>query len=110
MYIVGQASLWWLFHISAIFWMVQAPFQSRNARHIKYIHVICVVLALVLPLVIIISSHIVDGFIITRFPPLVCAPRNANVIFYTFILPIDLMIGVGTTLLILIVRKLLMVQ
>ena len=67
------------------------------------------VLGLVLPLMTITNSLIDGGFTITRFPPILCSPKSADAIFFTFILPIDLIIGVGTTLLIVIVWKLHMV-
>ena len=64
------------------------------------------VLALVLPLVTIISSLMKGGFTFIRFPPLICSPKSLDAIFFTFVLPIDLIIGAGTTQLIIIVWKL----
>ena len=72
----------------------------------KYFHIVCVVLALVLPSVTVFTSLMKGGFTITRFPPLVCSPKSLDTIFFTFVLPIDLIIGAGTTQLIVIVWKL----
>jgi hypothetical protein len=78
---------------------------------VRYIHITCVILGLVLPIipvVVTIADHETDdastsgglGFGLTNFPPILCAGIDANATFYSLIVPITLLTEVGMTLLI----------
>ena len=127
-YVLGQLALWWLFHIVSLFWKIKFPFHARSfemSGKFKYIHIICVIVGIMLPLLPIISSmakFAVDirkqnnnstsqikndlflsgglGFRSTRFPAILCSGTDADVIFYSVILPIDIILASGCTMLI----------
>lgn len=112
-YCLIQMTLWWLFHIVALFWAFRFPLHFRafqKSKRIRYIHFACVVLGLVLPVipvVVTIGDHATDetvskglGFGITNFPPILCAGIDADASFYSLILPITIMTEVGMTLLV----------
>ena len=103
-----QGSLWWILNIIAIFWKVQIPFHSRyydNMNRTRYIHIACVIIALIFPVVAPVTLSIEGGFIIARFPPIVCAGRDVAATFYTTVLPATLIYAIGTTLILLILWK-----
>ena len=104
-YIQLQTALWWIFHVSALFYGVQFPFHSRSfkaANRTKYVHVIMVVIALILPLVPVISCAVIGGYTITSFPPILCTGSDADATFYSLVLPITIILGIGASLLVLI--------
>ena len=107
-YIINHATLWWLFHIFAIFWKIQFPFHARrfdNTKRTKYIHATFVVLAVLLPVIpaAVIASE--AGFITPRFPPIVCIGRESAANFYGIVFPIAIMYALGTTVLLAILWK-----
>ena len=122
-YIIFQLAVWWILHILVLFWMVFFPFQSqryRTSRKLKYIHAVCFIIGLLLPLTTVIASmsefgvqsrnnaengtSATDlflsgglGYSSMRFPPILCGPSDGNVAFYSLILPLDIIQAVGTT-------------
>ena len=107
-YVLLQTSLWWIFHIFILLWKIQFPLHSRRfekTHSTKCIHLTVVTLALLLPLITVISSEIKGGFTLTRFPPIVCAGADADVTYYTLVLPLVFIIGCGTTALVMIFWK-----
>ena len=107
-YIIIQGTLWWILNIIAIFWKVQFPFHSRyydNINRTRYIHIACVVIALIFPVVAPVTLAIEGGYIVSRFPPIVCVGRDVAATFYTTVLPATLLYATGTTLVLLIVWK-----
>lgn len=107
-YAILHCTMWWLLNIGALFWKIQFPFHSRyydSTRRTQYIHLGCVIVAIVLPVYAPISIAAKSGFVIPRFPPIVCLPRNAEENFYALIAPISILFAAGTTLLLLILRK-----
>ena len=128
-YILGQLTMWWIFHTSTLFWKLVFPLHAQSMLgKIKYIHITCVILGFLLPLVPIISSmakFAMDpsntfgnssnprsrsdsfisgglGFGPTRFPTVVCSSSDPDVIFYSLIVPIDIVLACGCTMLIII--------
>ena len=127
-YILGQTALWWIFHISALFWKVVFPFHARSMPgKIKYIHIMCVILGVLLPLIPIITSMIKFGvelqnqyensslqyrsdmffsgglgFKPSRFPTILCTGSDPDAIFYSLLVPIDIILACGCTMLIII--------
>ena len=104
--------LLWIVHISSLFWKIYFPLTTvsfKNIRRTKYIHVTCLIAALFLSLISPMANHLKGGFIMIDFPPLFCGGRDTDVTFYVHLLPITILLGVGTSLLVLIIWKLHMV-
>ena len=68
----------------------------------KYIHIICAISALVLPIISPVAISLKGGFTISRFPPVVCVGRDVDANFYTVVLPTTFICALGTTLLLVI--------
>ena len=127
-YILCQMAVWWLFHTASLFWKVIFPFHSRSVEvsgRVKYIHITCVIAGILFPFVPIITSMsklAVDvreraengtsshqlflseglGFFSSRFPAILCTGSDRDAVFYSLILPIDLILATGCTLLLII--------
>ena len=109
-----QFTLLWIMHISSLFWKIYFPMNTvlpKNIRRTKYIdiHVICWIAALILSLISPIANHLKGGFVMIEYPCFFCGGRNTDVTFYVHFLPIIIMLGVGTSLLVLIFWRLHMV-
>ena len=116
-YVVMQLLLWWLWHTVAVFWAVAWPFHARKfntSRNTKYLHIMFALASLLLPvapvLVILFvqttsgSLKIQGGFTITRSPTFACAGHDIHINFWTYIFPISLVLAIGVTLLVFILR------
>ena len=104
-YAIIHGTLWWVLNICAIFWKVQFPFHSRyydKTNQTIYIHIGCVIIAIVLPLFSAFAVLLKGGFTIPRFPPVACVGRDVDVNFYTVVGPTTLLFALGTTVLLLI--------
>ena len=121
-YILMQLTIWWVLHTAVFFWKVQFPFHSHQSfyepQRVKCIHITCVTVGLLFPLVPIIAS-VADsaadwqsdtstnvsflksglGFGQTRFPAILCTSTDEDVTFYSFVLPINLILAIGCSLL-----------
>ena len=62
-------------------------------------------MALVLPVIPVTVIYINGGFIISRFPPIACIGKDADSTFYSGVLPLILLYGVGTNFLLLILWR-----
>lgn len=125
-YALVQTAIWWLFHTTALFWKIRYPFHARSFQmsyKFKYLHVSCIIAGLLIPLLPIVASMIsfaVElksntvlqnmnitflsgglGFRQVRFPPILCSGRNSDIIYYTSIFLINIIVIVGLTELIL---------
>ena len=128
-YVLLQSVLWWSFHTAVLFWKVLFPLHARSfegAHKMKYIHITCVILGFLLPMTTIISSmadfafkisekdtgtvSILQnnitflngglGFGVTRFPPILCTATGKDAVFYSLAFPMEIILGVGCTLLV----------
>ena len=86
-----------------LFWSVAFPISYRQfkiSERIRYTHIICVVVAVVIPipggLV-----HLKDGFIFVGNPAGPCVGRNSDYNFYLFVLPISITLMIVSCLLVL---------
>ena len=115
-----QLLLWWLWHTVAVFWAVAWPFHAKKfniSRNTKYIHIGFVLVSLLLPvapvLIILFISPTptlqLTGYTVTRSPPFVCAGHDITVNFWAFIFPISVVLAVGVTMLVLIMRTVIKV-
>ena len=97
--------------MSVLFYGIQFPFHSRSFKaRTKYIHVIMVVIALLLPLVPAIICGVIGGYTMTDFPPILCVGSDADATFYSLVLPIIIILGTGTSLLVIMFWKIHMVH
>ena len=111
-YSTMQFTLLWIMHISSLFWKIYFPLNtvsSKNIHRTNYIHVTCLIAALLLSLISPLASHLKGGFIMIDFPSFFCGGKETDVTFYVHLLPITILLGVGTSLLVLILWKLHMV-
>ena len=105
-------SIWGGLHAGFLFWSIKYPFNYRMfklAGRTRYAHIISVVLAVVVPLPLALA-HLKSGFIITANPSLVCVGRNRDYTYYTFILPISIIVAITSNLLVLIFWTVLKVR
>ena len=74
----------------------------------KYLHLALFLFAIILPaapvLIIMFASSQKGGFTITRTPPILCAGYDLHTNFWAFIFPTSLMLAVGVTLMVFILR------
>lgn len=104
LYSTVQFTTWAMLHAVFLFWGVAFPFsfrQLKDSGRIRYAHIISVVLAVVLPL----PGPLIqlkDGYAPGGPPSFLCFARNQDIYFYTFILPVSVIIGITSCLLVLI--------
>ena len=128
-YAILQTTIWWLFHTTALCWKICFPMHARSfqkAQKIKYLHAACVVAGLILPLAPIVASmakFAADlqsdpllqarnvtflsgglGYGQVRFPPVLCSGTDGDALYYSTILPINIMVIIGLTELVLLFR------
>ena len=122
-YTLLQTSIWWLFHTTALLWKICFPFHARSFEKsrskIRYIHTASIIAGLVLPLTPVIATmadHGLSfqsdpllqhnnatflssglGYNMIRFPPVLCAGVNSDVVYYTTIFPINVIVIIGLT-------------
>ena len=110
-YCLAAVTYWWFAHIACTFWKVMWPFHARQHQDKqRYIHLGLVILGILLPLVPSIVALLVDGYNITKFPPILCIADNRDVAFYSLVLPICFIAGLGITFLIIILYTLQLVE
>ena len=91
-YAMEQIPMWVLLHTVFLFWAVVFPFSYRSLKisgRIRYAHIFCVVLAVIIPLPAALV-HLKDGYNSPNTPTLVCAGRNGDYTYYTFVLPVSI--------------------
>ena len=118
-YIVIQLLFWWLWHTIAVFWAVVKPFQVKKTstqRKNRCIHVCLVLASLILPVLPILivvfagkEHRYRTSFTLTRSPPILCSGIDLHTNFWGVIFPTSLMLGLGTSLLILTLRTVIKV-
>ena len=104
LYTLLLLSLLWLFHSAILTWGVLRPYHyssTRSSGKIKYVHISVVVITVMVPAIIVVALQFSGGYghNIFRFPR--CGPVNNQDIFYGFLIPLDVMIIIGFTLLLL---------
>ena len=97
--------MWIFLHGIFLFWAVVFPFNYRHLRisgRIRYAHIISVVLAVVVPLPAALV-HLKDGHIAFISPTLLCRGRNEDYAYYTFVLPVSIIMCITSCLLVVII-------
>lgn len=119
-YVVIQLLFWWLWHTIAVFWAIaRPPFQMKNTstqRKNRYIHVGLILAGLILPVLPILIVVFAGkeyrygmSFTLTRSPPILCSGIELHTNFWGVIFPTSLMLGLGISLLVLILRTVIKV-
>ena len=106
-YGLGQISLWIVFHAIGLLKSICFPFFYRKIKQegaLKYIHISTVIVALVLPLVLALL-HLIDGYSVAPSPVVICTSQNITITYYSLVLPVSVLFGATTTILILLFRK-----
>ena len=127
-YTLFQMGFWWLLHTAMLFWKVVFPFHSRSyevSGRMKHVHIAGITAGLILPLSTIVTSMAKFavkvqkntsnetsstelflsgglGYTNARFPPLVCVGSDRDAVFYSTVLPLDLALAIGCTMLLII--------
>lgn len=97
-YTLEQICVWTTLHALFLYWGIAFPFSYRHLRisgKLRTAHIICVLLGLIIPLSAALIP-LIDGHIVTVHPTLACGVRNTDITFYTFILPLSILLA-GTT-------------
>ena len=123
-----QLSVWWFIHTGITFWKAFFPFHSRSfevSGRMKYVHAASLVIGMLFPFLPVVTSMVkfaVDvqqktdnstsslqlflsgglGFSVSRFPPILCTASDPEAVFYTLVLPIDIILLVGCSFLLII--------
>lgn len=111
-YGVGNLCFWGFLHTVFMFWGVVYPFSYRQLKisgRIRYAHIISIILASVYPLPAALI-HLQDGYIVTRSPAYACLGRNTDHTFYTFVLPVSIILAAIVCLLVLVFWTILKVN
>lgn len=101
-YCLVQVCLWIVMHTIFLFWAVVFPFSYRQFRASgrgRYAHVICVILAVFMPLIGP-CIQLKDGYRNTSSPAYACAARDLDVTYYTTVLPVSFAVGITSSLLV----------
>jgi len=123
-----QLCLWWVLHVLTLLIQIVFPLHAivfKKSRNKKFIHGTFVTIGVTLPLVPILTSVIHSavefhknpnnltsfwsgglGYGFIRFPPILCYERDRDILFYSFTLPIDVMVAIGCSMLLTIVWSL----
>ena len=91
----------WITHIFGVLWGMKFPFQARAFQQkAHYFHIGMVAVAIVLPFVAVAVVIGTGGSAAPFFPPFICVAKNIDVLFYTFVPPGSLLLGIGVALII----------
>ena len=88
-----------------MYWSIRYPLNFRAVKisgKIRHIHALSITLAVILPLPAALI-HLKGGFLITANPALICAGRNTDYTYFTFILPMSVVLAMATCIMMLIV-------
>ena len=99
-YSSSQQTILWFLHILVLFWGVRFPFSSiqhKERGHWKYFHMGAVLTAIVLPVVPVAVGFGTEGYTTPRFPPTVCLMAKSDAAFYSFIVPIVVIMGLANS-------------
>ena len=102
--------------MTSLLWKIRFPFHARrfeSAHRVRYIHITCVIVGLLVPLlpvIVTIADSAVDarknpdteqtgtlGFSLTRSPPILCTGIDRTATYYSLALPLNLILMVGMT-------------
>ena len=97
--------MFWLFHIVILFWGIMFPFHAKtweNRGYFRYVHIVMLIAAIVLPLESVGVILGTGGLTISRFPTISCFAREPNASYFAFVLPESIMGAAGVSLIVII--------
>ena len=106
-YVLLQISIWVLFQVVAIFWGLQFPFHARTFQKMnrfRYIHIGMVTAGVSLPCVSVVAGLATGWFELIGFPTILCVSKSKGALFYSLILPINIVSVVIIVLTLLLLR------
>jgi len=124
-YVIFQLSIWWLIYMTTLFYSIKFPFRAQiftKGRKRKLLHSVSVAVGVFTPLVLILASvigFVADkqempgnstlslplarprgyGYGMSGYPPILCTALDGKIIFYSSILPMGVVLGLGGSLL-----------
>ena len=101
-YLLVQITLWSTFHTLGLCWSIEFPFHYRRfktEKKIKYIHIITLIIGLILPTIFALVP-LIDGYTIALNPTDDCIAKNVAITFFITILPLNVLMAVNSTVLI----------
>ena len=113
-YFILQLVLLWFFHTVAVFQGTLFPFYTKRLKSnkkLKYVHMVMFVLGVFLPAVLVgIIAGVGEGFTLTRTPTIFCTAYQKHINYGCMILPISIVIAIGSTLLVFILWTVIKVR
>ena len=94
-----QLVLWVTLHAISLCWGILFPFHFRRMKtdkKLKYIHIITVLVAVLLPMIPALLL-LKDGYVIIDTPTTFCAGRSPVYTFYAEILPLSILLAITTS-------------
>ena len=104
-YCFVNIAVWGSLLAAFVYWSVGHPFSFRQLKvtgRIRYAHIISILLSLIIPLPSAFAP-LIDGSVFTTSLVLPCLSLNADYVYSTFILPINILLGIQVVLLVLII-------
>ena len=101
-YAILQVAIWWLCHMTALFWKIKFPFHAKRFEKSRMIHLLVVLLALFVPTIPVIASFSTGGFVTSNYPPRLCVSKSREAAYYTIVLPSSIILATGTSLLVMV--------
>lgn len=95
-FVIFNTALLWSFHVSVVFWSLMLPVHyRRHRRYQMYIHIALVAASILIPIPGIIAGLVGEGYAPNKFPPLLCGSYNADVMYYSCLFPVNIIIAIG---------------
>ena len=120
-------TLWWCFNVISVLYKIMFPvFAKEHKEKDKFIHIVLLILGIVnaycnysslgfyfkgilIPIPGVLLALTVNkykSYTLFTFPSYVCVPRNSNLQYYSLILPLNVLLGIGLFCLVLIFWRL----
>ena len=102
-----STSIYWMVHILYIGVLVKFPFFGKKLqKKSKQIHIATVLVSIFLASIGPVVTLVHFGYFTARFPVLACLPRNMDVLFFSISLPVIVIVGLGSVILMFLFREL----
>ena len=76
----------------------------RASKKLKYMHIVAVILGIVLPMGPLVAFGKIGRVTMTRFPTILCTSSDKHVTFGLMVVPMSIIIAMGSTLLVFVFR------
>ena len=102
LYSMLMVALLWLFHTATFFWGVMWPYHysvTRDEGRIKYIHIFVLLVSCIMPTVSVVAVQFSGGYGLSITTGHLCGIMKSEDLFYGVLLPLDVIIIIVVTLL-----------